>query len=75
MKTKHHVSLSIEGALRSWRSKDYLSAFPDEPNWRISKKRLELEAFKGRKVLPFGEPCEGFSYETGCPGHPIEETV
>lgn len=23
----------------------------------------------GRRVLPIGEPCDGFSYETGCPGH------
>jgi hypothetical protein len=24
---------------------------------------------EGRKRLPIGEPCDGFSYETGCPGH------
>lgn len=27
----------------------------------------QLEA--GRKMLPMGEPCEGFSFATGCPGH------
>ena len=27
------------------------------------------ELAKGHKVVPMGEPCEGFSYETGCPGH------
>jgi hypothetical protein len=27
------------------------------------------ELAKGRKVIPMGEPCEGFSYDTGCPGH------
>jgi hypothetical protein len=27
------------------------------------------ELAKGRRVLPMGPPCEGFSYETGCPGH------
>lgn len=26
-----------------------------------------LEA--GVKCLPVGQPCEGFSYRTGCPGH------
>jgi hypothetical protein len=26
------------------------------------------ELAKGRKVLPTG-PCEGFSYDAGCPGH------
>lgn len=25
----------------------------------------------GREVLPFGEPCEGFDYKTGCPGHDV----
>ncbi len=27
---------------------------------------------KGWHVLPLGEPCEGFDYVTGCPGHPNE---
>lgn len=36
---------------------------------------FRLEDFQGKKVLPFGDPCDGFSYETGCPGHPkIEDT-
>lgn len=32
---------------------------------------LADELAKGRRVLPFGAPCEGFSYETGCPGHEV----
>lgn len=28
---------------------------------------------EGKKLLPLGQPCEGFSYITGCPGHPHEE--
>ena len=27
---------------------------------------------KGYKVIPFGE-CEGFDYQTGCPGHTKSE--
>ena len=27
---------------------------------------------EGKNVLPFGPICEGFSYETGCPGHTPE---
>jgi hypothetical protein len=23
----------------------------------------------GREVIPFGDPCEGFDYKKGCPGH------
>lgn len=24
---------------------------------------------EGKRVLPFGEPCKGFDYDKGCPGH------
>ena len=30
---------------------------------------LLSERDKGRQVLPFGDPCEGFDYIAGCPGH------
>ena len=33
---------------------------------------LKLQLLQGKKVLPMGKPCEGFSHVTGCPGH--EET-
>lgn len=29
----------------------------------------------GIKCLPVGEPCEGFSYQTGCPGHETGEAM
>jgi hypothetical protein len=32
---------------------------------------LADELAKGHKVLPYGPECEGFSYETGCPGHEV----
>lgn len=34
---------------------------------------LKLEQARGHKVLPLGKPCDGFSYETGCPGHTCPE--
>jgi hypothetical protein len=27
---------------------------------------------KGHEVIPFGDPCEGFDYTKGCPGHKEE---
>jgi hypothetical protein len=24
---------------------------------------------EGKRVLPIGEPCDGFDYQKGCPGH------
>lgn len=29
----------------------------------------------GHKMLPWGVPCEGWSFLTGCPGHRAEECV
>jgi hypothetical protein len=30
------------------------------------------ELANGHEVLPMGEPCEGFDYKTGCPGHEVQ---
>jgi hypothetical protein len=27
------------------------------------------ELVRGHDVIPMGEPCEGFDYKKGCPGH------
>jgi hypothetical protein len=29
----------------------------------------------GWRFLPFSDECEGFDYQTGCPGHTIPEPV
>lgn len=34
---------------------------------------LKLQLAYGKRVLPIGEKCEGWSDITGCPGHRIEE--
>lgn len=39
-----------------------------------AKRVLEESLAIGRKVLPFGH-CEGFSYQTGCPGHEYEPEI
>ena len=31
---------------------------------------LKLQLLQGKRVLPMGEKCEGWSDITGCPGHP-----
>jgi len=33
---------------------------------------LQRHLDDGEKLLPVGDPCAGFSYVTGCPGHPAE---
>jgi hypothetical protein len=64
-----HLCLDIRGAIHNrdgWKS---VSA-------KDGRKLTKAEAVEwlmdrlaeGKRVLPFGE-CEGFSYQTGCPGH------
>jgi hypothetical protein len=70
-----HIALSVKGTLRQPDSMlrglvtldDGREATPHQ-----ARQWLRIQQMKGRKLVPFGEPCDGFSYETGCPGHPIE---
>ena len=73
--TTHHLCLDIRGALmlpnsklRGWlRDDDGRLLSPDE-----ARLALMDELAKGRRVMPMGDACEGFDYQTGCPGHPRE---
>jgi hypothetical protein len=75
MSTAVHMCVDIRGIMSKPKSQrrnlcrkpDGRYMTPDEA-WNA----LADELAKGRRVLPFGEPCEGFSYETGCPGHRSE---
>jgi len=71
--TTHHMCMSIEGCLRNHRGRK-IKIFNNEDGSQTSDKEAraylaECQA-KGWKVIPFGEPCEGFDYfGHGCPGH------
>src|SRR5580765_1797039 len=73
-----HMCLDIRGALMNYGPSDYVGMFKRDDgslmSWREAKATLMDELAKGRKVLPFGD-CEGFDYETGCPGHPAALTA
>lgn len=74
-----HVCLDIRGALR-WSRRRLARLFRTEDGRRYmtaaeAHETLCDELAKGRKVLPLGEPCEGFSYQTGCQGHPTPEVA
>jgi hypothetical protein len=62
---------NIQGILR-WPDKDLRKMFTDEsgnhPPAKLIRDQLKLWLNEGRRVMPLGE-CEGFSYQTGCPGH------
>lgn len=74
----HHMCMSIEGCLRNHRGRK-IRIFNDENGNETSdksaRKYLAECLAKGWKVIPFGEPCEGFDYfGSGCPGHLISVT-
>lgn len=71
-----HMCLDIRGALNQPVSKlKYLFKDNDgkSVSGEIAREHLYGLLASGKKVLPIGDPCEGFSYETGCPGHVCEK--
>ncbi len=72
--TTRHMCMNIAGALRNPQS---LKSFTHDNGipCTVAEARdfLRMEQYKGRRVIPLGEPCEGFDYQTGCPGHPMSK--
>lgn len=72
MKKTIHICQSIEGALANWKESDWNHvASINGITADECKEWFRLQDFKGVKVIPIGEECEGFSYQTGCQGHEI----
>jgi hypothetical protein len=71
--TTHHMCVDIEGVLR-WPDKDLRSLFTTEgtheKSGKVVRDWLKLQLLQGKRVLPMGEKCEGWSDVDGCPGHP-----
>ena len=71
-----HMCIDIAGCLRriSEGDKSLACAFTDEDGrpmiTTVLLAQLQSLLDDGKRVMPMGEPCEGFSDETGCPGHP-----
>lgn len=69
--TKHFCQ-SVSGAIRNWDKKTWEEVGRDNNmTGPQMKERFRIMEFEGKKVIPINKECEGFSYETGCPGHPI----
>ncbi len=71
MTTRMHMSLDVRGALR-WPQRRLANMFRRaDGSYASAYEAVEFlfdQLAAGHKVLPLGE-CEGFSFETGCPGH------
>lgn len=70
-----HICLSIDGALKNWDRHTWQAVARDNKTSVLElKQKFKIYQFEGKKVIPIGEPCEGFSYIDGCPGHPIGDS-
>ena len=74
--TRYHVAQSVRGALLNWKKRDWERNLVDgagRPVGAYASKQYMLDQLaQGREVIPLThEPCAGFSYKTGCPGHPV----
>lgn len=71
---RHHFTINIAGILK--RKTSIGKLFEDEDgkflNDRQARKMLNEMLAEGKRLFPMGD-CEGFNYETGCPGHPSEK--
>lgn len=67
-----HMCLDIRGYLTNYRPHQMAGMFRHDDGRPMSgdeaHAQLLEELSKGRRVLPVGA-CEGFDYQTGCPGH------
>jgi hypothetical protein len=77
-----HMCMDVKGVL-SWPPKEFNRMFkgsvkrddgtimpPEEFRFYLME---ELE--KGHKVIPLSDKCEGFDYQTGCPGHEVSLSI
>ena len=69
-----HICQSVDGALSNWTMKEWKSV-AKENNLTVAELKDVFRKYKadGKRVIPLGEPCEGFSYWSGCPGHEVDE--
>lgn len=81
MSLRVHLGLSVAGALRNWRTEDWVGCCRDTDSGRIlspDEVKLELHKLLGRGVemIPTckAEECPDFDPKTGCPGHEVPES-
>jgi hypothetical protein len=72
MSTVLHTCLDIRGAL-AWPKARLKGLLRHDDGREASSEEVHEwlcdQLAAGKRVLPMGEPCDGFSFETGCPGH------
>ena len=73
-----HCCQSVRGAMRLSK-RDLAKMFKRDDGSPVSAddawEHLADELARGREVIPLGEPCEGFDYVDGCPGHETDSVT
>lgn len=74
MKRRIHICQSVEGALKNWKKSEWKSLAKSNNCTIDEVKEYFWQCMReGKRVIPIGEPCEGFSFQDGCPGHEIKD--
>lgn len=72
---KIHLSISIQGILDMHKRKKIKCLKNESGKTMTDSEAREFLSeclAEGKRVLPMDD-CEGFSYQTGCPGHEIKK--
>jgi hypothetical protein len=65
-----HLCQDVRGALKHWKPYQWRAVARDNKMTVDQVKDAFMNyLLEGKKVIPLHEPCDGFSYENGCPGH------
>lgn len=65
-----HVGLSIRGALKDETLARCITAKDGRQLSQLEIHNILCDLLAdGVEMIPIGEPCEGWNWKTGCPGH------
>lgn len=68
-----HVGIDVKGVLMNWRAREWVNVCRDESGNFMTPDAVKAhfldQLAQGHLRYPYGEPCEGWSWTTGCPGH------
>lgn len=77
MRKTLHVCLDLRGAIRNFQASKWKRVVTDDSGRYLSPDEVKEffldELASGKRVIPYGKACDGFDFQKGCPGHPIDE--
>ena len=77
MRTHHHMRIDVRGVLTNWNPRDWRGCVTTRAGRTLTTAEVHegfLDALAaGKRYVPLGEPCEGWTDEEGCPGHPLPD--